>query len=86
MSNPRELLFFTGDHCKTCDAVKKKLSEKIPKVKITYVNVSNREDARVAAKYHIMSLPTVLLVEDTIPIKTFVGSTIISSLMSLGLV
>lgn len=68
-------LFFTGEHCAACRAAKKDFPLLQSVTKIEELAIESPTGKSTAMQYHIMSIPTVLLVDNDVVKKQFTGST-----------
>jgi thioredoxin-like negative regulator of GroEL len=83
----RKILFFTGAHCGTCKSVKSKIKARLEEKKVSNdnfkeVSIDENEGRKIAAKYSISSLPTVIIFENDRPVRTLMGSTIVQKLIA----
>lgn len=64
-------VLFTGKDCRACPTMKLHLK----KSGITYdeIDIGKKENAAIAAKLGIRSLPTFFLFDEAVPLKSFVG-------------
>ena len=82
----QELYFFTGSHCPSCKSVKQQLQDKLNGNgdRIKYFNVDNPGDAKVAAQYGVMSLPTIICMDGGNPVHSYIGSNAVNKLVEDG--
>ena len=75
-SNTKVLVDFYADWCGPCkmmSPVIDEIAEENSNVKVGKVNVDDNQE--LAMKYNIMSIPTIMVFENGVPKKTFVGVT-----------
>ena len=75
-SNTKVLVDFYADWCGPCkmmSPVIDEIADENSNVKVGKVNVDDNQE--LAMKYNIMSIPTIMVFENGVPKKTFVGVT-----------
>ena len=75
-SNTKVLVDFYADWCGPCkmmSPVIDEIADENNNVKVGKVNVDDNQE--LAMKYNIMSIPTIMVFENGVPKKTFVGVT-----------
>jgi thiol-disulfide isomerase/thioredoxin len=81
----KQLFFFSGSHCPNCPGVKEQLQKTLNgDVDVKFFDVDKPEDARIAARYGVMGLPTILHMEDKTPMNSYVGTTAVERLQEDG--
>jgi glutaredoxin-related protein len=65
-------VLFTSKSCKSCPAMK----ETLKKTKIEYdeIDIGLPRGQNLAQKYYIKSLPTLIIFDEAVPIKTYIGA------------
>lgn len=65
-TSPGVMLYFWGDNCAVCDALKPKIkeafNEHFPKVEQIYIDAKNNQD--IAAAFSVFSIPTTIVFLD----------------------
>ena len=65
-TSPAVMLYFWGDNCAVCDALKPKIKElfntKFPKVEQIYIDAKNNPE--IAAAFSVFSIPTTIVFLD----------------------
>ena len=59
--------------CKMMSPIIDKIAEELPDVKVGKINVDT--NGELAMKYNVSSIPTILIMKNGMPVKTFVGVT-----------
>ena len=76
-SNCKVLVDFYADWCGPCKMMSPVIdeiaNELLGKVKVGKVNVDNNQE--LAIKYDVMSIPTMIIFKNGMPVKSFVGIT-----------
>ena len=87
----KKIYFFTGLNCAACEVAKidlgNYLQNKEIDIQIEYINISENEDnARFAAKFNIMSVPTLIYLEDEKPVHSYIGSSAVVNMIDEGII
>ena len=75
-SNNKVLVDFYADWCGPCKMMSPiidEIAEEKQGIKVGKVNVDNNQE--LAIKYDVMSIPTIIVFENGVPKKTFIGVT-----------
>ena len=75
-SNNKVLVDFYADWCGPCrmmSPIIDEIAEEKTGIKVGKVNVDDNQE--LAVKYNVMSIPTIMIFENGIPKKTFIGVT-----------
>ena len=75
-SNNKVLVDFYADWCGPCKMMSPiidEIAEEKQGIKVGKVNVDNNQE--LAIKYNVMSIPTIIVFENGVPKKTFIGVT-----------
>lgn len=75
----KKVIKFGASWCSQC----KMQSKEMPKIKCEYQEYDVDEDEDITDKYNVMSLPTIIILEDDKEIKRFVGFTQASEINSV---
>ena len=71
---------FSSKWCKPCKLMKPLVDSVVFKMNIDVVEVDVESQPDVAQKYHVMSLPTIILFENDKPVASHVGSMTVAEL------
>lgn len=70
---------FGAPWCKTCQSVLevvRRVSSDLP-VEVEYIDVNQGKGRLEGWRYHVMSLPTLVIVEDDVPVCSTMGTAIV---------
>lgn len=82
----KEILFFTGNDCNSCKMIKKQLKNMHFDIKIKEISIDDSENAKLATKHFVNSLPTLIYCENDIPKKTYIGSNALDKMIQENII
>jgi len=73
-NNSPAIIDFWAEWCGPCKKMKPILEELESEFNIVIGKVDADESADIASKYNVSSIPTIIVFEDKVPVKTIVGA------------